>query len=103
MKRSNVFLRGDPPFRETSDFLIPDTLGGEKANLHQWERRMAHYDDKQGVWPDNELARRMAKGQKVRGMGKIVGQANGEGRTEGIMGKSCRGKWRRDRRPGMSG
>ncbi|CAD7934805.1 unnamed protein product [Amoebophrya sp. A120] len=63
VKRANIFLRGDPPFKEVSDLLIPDTFGGQRANLNQWQRRMGHYDFKQGVWPDFTLekARRQAE------------------------------------------
>ncbi|CAD7930561.1 unnamed protein product [Amoebophrya sp. A25] len=57
VKRANIFLRGDPPFKEVGDLLIPDTFGGQRTNLQQWDRRLPHYDAKQGVWPDFTLAK----------------------------------------------
>ena len=63
MSRGNIFLRGsgtdgtvdgganEPAFRESGQFLVPDTLGAERVNIAQWGKRMGHYNHRQGVWP----------------------------------------------------
>jgi len=40
MKKIRVYLRGDPPFRETCDMLAPDALGTEIINQDQWYLRV---------------------------------------------------------------
>jgi len=40
MKRVRVHIRGDPPFRDTCDFLAPDALGHEATNQDQWYMRV---------------------------------------------------------------
>lgn len=39
MESTRVHLRGEPPFRETCDMLIPDALGAEALNQDQWVLR----------------------------------------------------------------
>lgn len=39
MESTRVFLRGEPPFRETCDMLVPDALGAEALNQDQWVLR----------------------------------------------------------------
>ena len=55
MTRDHIHLRKEEPvFMESSDFLIPDTLGAEKINIEQWQRWLSHFDDKQGVFPKTQ-------------------------------------------------
>eukprot|EP00397_Hematodinium_sp_SG-2012_P026673 GEMP01027966.1.p1 GENE.GEMP01027966.1~~GEMP01027966.1.p1 ORF type:complete len:473 (+),score=81.14 GEMP01027966.1:37-1455(+) len=51
LRKTHFFLRGIPPFRESCDLLLPDTLGAEPINAEQWKLRAPHYDVSQGVWP----------------------------------------------------
>lgn len=39
MEKTRIYLRGDPPFRETCDMLLPDALGSKPCNLQQWQLR----------------------------------------------------------------
>merc|ERR1719310_1036904 len=63
IKKFHVFLRGEPPFRESCDMLLPDALGSEaiKSNINQWKQRVPHVVDQVKVWgnqkmPEPELA-----------------------------------------------
>jgi len=63
MQKVHVFLRGEPPFRESCDLLLPDALGSEaiKSNINQWKQRVPHVVDQVKVWgnqkmPEPELA-----------------------------------------------
>lgn len=60
MKSGRVHLRGDPPFRESCDMLVPDALGGVPINSEHWIRRTARDSHPQGlrqlsVWGEQPL------------------------------------------------
>jgi len=84
VKRANIFLRGDPPFKEVSDLLIPDTFGGQRANLNQWDRRMGHYNYKQGVWPDFSLEKAKRQAEE-RAKAQLLGGADEETQDLGSL------------------
>lgn len=61
MQQARVFLRGDPPFRETCDMLAPDALGANPVNQDQWRYR-THGLQQASVWgqcPPPELLQRL--------------------------------------------
>lgn len=49
MNMSRVYLRGEPPFRETCDMLSPDSLGALSTNEDHWILRTNHKRLKRGL------------------------------------------------------
>lgn len=60
METGRIFLRGEPPFRETCDMLCPDALGAVPVNQDQWILRTCFAKNGQGlaqifVWGEQPL------------------------------------------------
>eukprot|EP00435_Cladocopium_sp_Y103_P048988 s899_g14.t1 len=49
METGRIFLRGEPPFRETCDMLCPDALGAVPINQDQWILRTCFAKNGQGI------------------------------------------------------
>ena len=49
METGRIFLRGEPPFRETCDMLCPDALGALPVNQDQWILRTCFAKGGQGI------------------------------------------------------
>lgn len=76
METGRIFLRGEPPFRETCDMLCPDALGAVPINQDQWILRTCFAKNGQGiaqifVWGEQPLPevielKQMAKEEEER-------------------------------------